>query len=97
MLELVKGQVFGLALDVDVAARAETSRNREIAWNIDCIIPGVEFLLDGTRYIDPPHLQGWRHLGRLFDWMGVHRKDLTIGIAQKIAPDPAGSGLLPRR
>src|SRR5262249_22915968 len=95
MLELVQRQVFGLALDSDEPARAEASRHRQIAWDIDRIVPGVEFLLDRYGNIDPPHLQKRCHCHGLLDRMGVYRKDLPIGVPQKVPPNPARPDLRP--
>src|ERR1700737_3951096 len=57
MFELVDGQIFRLAFDGDKPAGAEAARDRQIARDISCVVPGVELLLHRCGDVDPPHLE----------------------------------------
>ena len=81
MLELVYGEVFGLALDNDEPARADASGHRKIAWEINCIVPGVELFFDRGGNINPAHLEERSHRHGLLDRVRMHRKDLPIRVA----------------
>src|SRR6266566_5506517 len=76
MLELVERQVFRLAVDRDVAARAEAAGTLEIRRDVGGVVPVVELFLDHRRDIDSSHLQKRRGLAGLLNRIAMDRKDL---------------------
>ena len=87
----LKGAVQRGAHDAlaDRAGPPARSNNRDV----DRVVPVVELFLDRAGNVDASHLQDGGHFHRLLARIGVHREDLAIGVAQEIAPDPAGADL----
>src|SRR5215469_5706145 len=87
VVEFVDRQVSRLALDREMAPRAEAARDGEIAWNIGGVVPVVELLLHRGGDVDAPHLEERRGAHRVVRRLGTRGEDLTITVDQIVAAD----------